>query len=341
MMRGFKNTDTLGFKRFFSYKGRSPTPKRLQEIQREKIKIMLLYPVKNNLRDILIFVFLVCFFITLIILVPFSDFLWEFIPDPYSFYIFLFLYISLYAFTWFTFYRIASDGRFYASYYNTWAVVVRHLSSKNEGKKSDLNLDLFQLNYNMLRKSLKNRIRLLRANFLTYDYEISRINRDIDTFFDATTKILFRRKVMATQFFPHDEYDISMKETEIQSQLSDYRWQNTKGRPPGEYELEAREGEGIDYRTIDVFLQYFGDIIIRKPRKKAMNTAAIGELFRSWNSIVEKINKDIFEESKNDVEKFYDERQERRSLLLKTLFELSVLLMVGIISGLLVYYFTI
>ena len=265
MMRGFKNTDTLGFKRFFSYKGRSPTPKRLQEIQREKFKIMLLYPVKNNLRDILIFVFLVCFFITLIILVPFSDFLWEFIPDPYSFYIFLFLYISLYAFTWFTFYRIASDGRFYASYYNTWAVVVRHLSSKNEGKKSDLNLDLFQLNYNMLRKSLKNRIRLLRANFLTYDYEISRINRDIDTFFDATTKILFRRKVMSIPFSPHDAYDKFMEDFEIQLRLADDRGQNSEP-PPNEYEFEAWEIKEIDFWTIDRFLQYFSDVIEAVPQ---------------------------------------------------------------------------
>jgi hypothetical protein len=225
------------------------------------------------------------------------------------------------------------DWLFYESYYDTWEVVVRHLSSKNEGKKSNLNLELFQFNYNMLRKRLKKHIRLLRPNYLTYDYEISRITRDIDTFFDATIKILSRRKVMAIPFSPHDEYDIFMEEAEIQSQLSDYRWQNTKGRPPGEYELEAREVKGIDYRTIDVFLQYFGDNIIRKTRKKAMNTVAIGELFRRWNSIVEKLNKDIFEESKNDVEKFYDEKQERRSILLKTLLDASILLILGLITG--------
>ena len=192
MMRGLKNTDKSGFKRFFSiikeylehfYKGRPSTPKRLQEIQWERLKIQFLYPFKNNLRYILIFfVFLVCFVIPLLRLDPFSDFLWESIPYPYSFYIFSFLSISIYVFGWFILYRMVSDMGFYTSYYNTWDVVVRHLSSKNEGKKSDLNLELFQLNYNMLRKGLKKRIRLLRANFLTYDYEISRINRDIDTF---------------------------------------------------------------------------------------------------------------------------------------------------------------
>jgi hypothetical protein len=57
--------------------------------------------------------------------------------------------------------------------------------------------------------------------------------------------------------------------------------------------------------------------------------------------IVKKVNEPIFEESKKDVEKYYDEKRERRGFLLKMLFELSVLLMVGIISGVLAYYFTI
>jgi hypothetical protein len=207
------------------------------------------------------------------------------------------------------------------------------LSSKNEEKRSDSNLERFQINYNILRKLLKKRIRTSRVNFLTYDYEISRINRDIDTFFDATTKILFRRKVMSIPYSPHDEYDIFMEDAERQSQLSDYECQNTEGAPPSEYEFEAWEIKEIDFRSIDKFLQYFGDIIVRIPRKKAINTVAIGELFRSWNLIVENLDKDIFKESKNDVEKYYDERRERRGFLLKTLLDLSILLILGLITG--------
>jgi len=213
-------------------------------------------------------------------------------------------------------------------------------SSKNEGNRSDLNLERFQINYNRLRKCIKKRIRTSRGNLLTYDYEISRIVQDIDTFFDATTKILFRRKVMYIPFSPHDAYDKFMENIEIQSRLADDRWQNIEP-PPNEYEFEAWEIKEIDFGTIDRFLQYFSDVIIRKPRTKTINTVAIGELFRKWNFIVKKVNEPIFEESKKDVEKYYDGKRERRGFLLKLLFELSVLLMVGIISGLLVYYFTI
>ena len=326
MMRGLKNTDKSGFKRFFSiikgylkhfYKGRSSTPKRIQEIKKERAKFMLLYSFKNNLASTLISL---CLF----------TFLFFKVPSPH--------YVLAYVIAWLLLYPFLSDFIFCAAYYNTWEDVARLLlSSKNEGQKSDLNLERFQINYNRLRKCLKKRIRTSRGNLLTYDYEISRIVRDIDTFFDATTKILFRRKVMSIPFSPHDEYDMLMEDIEIQSRFDD--WCQNIEPPPDVYEFEAWEIKEFDFRTIDKFLKYFGDIIIRKPRTKAINTVAIGELFRRWNLIVKKVNEPIFEESKKDVEKYYDEKRERRGFLLKMLFELSVLLMVGIITGIIILPF--
>ena len=300
---------------------RSPTPKRKKQIINERVKIIVLYPFKNNLlsTSISLCLFTVLFFIS--------------IPSPY--------YLVIYVIAWWMLYPFFSDFLFYASYYDTRNAVARLLpSSKKEGQRFDLKLERFQINYNRLRKGLKKHIRASRGNLLTYDYEISRIVQDVDTFFDATTKILFRRKVMSIPFSPHDEYDMRLEDIEIQSRLADDRWQNIEP-PPSEYEFEAWEIKEIDFRTIAKFLKYFGDIIIRKPRTKAINTVAIGELFRKWNLIVKKVNEPIFEESKKDVEKYYDEKRERRGFLLKMLFELSVLLMVGIISGVLAYYFTI
>ena len=60
---------------------------------------------------------------------------------------------------------------------------------------------------------------------------------------------------------------------------------------------------------------------------------AIGELFRKWNLIIEKLNGDLFKESKEDVERYYDERRERRGFLLGKLFELLVILVVTVIGG--------
>ena len=233
-------------------------------------------------------------------------------------------------------YHFYSDFIFYCSYYNTWEFVANILLlSKSDRQKADLNFESFQVNYNKLRKNLKKRIRGSHGNLLAYDYEISRIIRDIDIFFDATTKILFRRKVMSIPFSPHDGYDLFIVDTERQSRLSDDRWQNIEP-PPSEYEFGAWEIKEIDFRTVDKFLRYFGDIIIRKPRTKTINTVAIGELFRRWNVIVKNLNKDIFEESKNDVEMYYDERREKRGLIFKTSYELLVLLTVGVIVAVIV-----
>ena len=333
MVSELKNTDGAGFKRVFSiikrrlghfYVGRSSTPKRLQEIRKERIKIMLFYPFKNNPTTTLISLSL--FIFTFIFWFSTKQ------PDPYSV---LYLLVTYYT-ALLMLYPYYSDFKFYGSYYDTWEFVTSLLLlSKSDRQKSDLNFESFQVNYNKLRKTLKKRIRGSHGNLLAYDYEISRIIRDIDTFFDATTKILFRRKVMSIPFSPHDEYDIFIADTDRQSRLSDDMWQNIEA-PPSEYEFEAWEIKKIDFMTIDKFLQYFGDIIIRKPRTKAINTVAIGELFRRWNLIVKNLDEDIFEESKNDVEKYYDEKREKRGLILKTSYELLVLLITGIIVAVIV-----
>lgn len=327
MVSELKNTDGSGFKRFFSiikrylghfYIDRSSTPKRLQEIRKERIKIMLFYPLKNNPTT------------TLISLALFIFTFWFFAkqPNPYL--------LLTYSIAWLILYPVYSDFIFYRSYYNTWKFVASILLlSKSDRQKSDLNFESFQVNYNGLRKNLKKRIRGSHGNLLAYDYEIGRIIRDIDTFFDATTKILFRRKVMSIPFSPHDEYDIFIVDTERQSRLSDDMWQNIEP-PPSEYEFEAWEIKEIDFRTVDTFLRYFGDTIIRKPRTKTINTVAIGELFRKWNVIVKNLNKDILEESKNDVEMYYDERREKKGHILKISYELLVLLTVNVLVAVIV-----
>jgi len=52
--------------------------------------------------------------------------------------------------------------------------------------------------------------------------------------------------------------------------------------------------------------------------------------------IVKNINQTEFEESKEDVEKYYDEKHDRRGFILGKFFNLLVLLMVAVISGVIV-----
>lgn len=174
--------------------------KGIQTIRKERVKVSILNSFKNNLTYNLISILLFVFF-----------FLSPNQSSPYYLLIYFIAVLMLYPFF--------SDLFFYASYYDTWENVEGLLSLNKNEEKYDLTSEKFQINYNKLRINLKKRIRSSGGNLLTYDYEINRIMRDIDTFFDATIKILLRRKIMSIPFSPHDEY--FMKEIQEQSHLND------------------------------------------------------------------------------------------------------------------------
>jgi hypothetical protein len=274
---------------------------------KERVKILLLYSFKNHWlpSSISIIIFILFFILNHVR------------PNPYNILLYLSAILLLLPFV--------SDVRFYASYFNACYSVKRLLE-----ETSDLNLEKFQRDYNELRKLLKKRI-VFSGNILTYDYEISRIIHDIDTFFDATIKILFRKRVMSIPFSPHDAYYQFIEREEIQSRLYDDRWQNIEP-PPSEYEFEAWEIKDVNFRTIDTFLQYFGDIVIKKPRVRTINTVAIGEIFRRWSEIIKKIDPKTFDESKRDVELYYNEKRERSGFFLTKVYELFIAMLIALIT---------
>lgn len=295
--------------------GLEDSPKILKEILKERIKVSATNSFKNNL------------FYTLISILLFILFLFYF-KNPYSLVIYILAFLMLYPFL--------LDLFFYASYYETWESLTRLLSIGKNEKENDSNLEKFQINYNNLRKNLKRRISSSRGNLLTYDYQVGRIVRDIDTFFDSTIKILFRRKVMKIPFSPIDEYDLYIEDIKEQSHLDESKWMP----PPNNPEHESWEFKNVDLNTINIFLKYFGDTVIRKPKTRGINTIAVGELFRKWNSIVKDKNADLYEESKCDVDKYYDEKREKRGFFLKTIYDLLVLLISGVFVQVVIYFVT-
>ena len=217
--------------------------------------------------------------------------------------------------------------RLYESYYYTWESVEKLLlTNRTDEQEYDLYLENFQMNYNKLRKRLKYYLQSSSANFSTHNYEISRIIQDIDTFFDVTIKILFRKKIMTIPFCHEDEQDMFIEAVERQVELDYERWKSTKE-------------DVIDFNTINEFLKYFGNIVIRKPRTKVINLIAIGELFRKWNIIIEKFDNEIYKQSKKDVEYYYDKRQDRTDFLIKIGFEILIVFTITITTGLLLNIF--
>jgi hypothetical protein len=275
-----------------------------KEEQKERVKIVLFYPFKNRWRSSLSSIFLFALFYVLN----------RIQPNPYNLLLYFLAIMLLLPYV--------SDVAFYESFFDARDAVKKLLKDA-----SDLNLEIFQKKYNKLRKSLRKRIVSSSGNILTYDYEIGRIVHNIDTFFDATLRILFRKKVMSIPYSPHDEATEYMVREKIWIQ------QPLDEEPQDLYEAMTCSVKEVNFVFVDEFLRFFGDVAIKKPRTRGVNTVAIGEFFSRWNSMIETVDPKIFAESKGDVEKYYDEKRERRGLLLEEVFKLSFTIVLGLIIG--------
>lgn len=250
-------------------------------------------------------------------------------------------------------YPFFSDLSFYGSYYDVLESTERILMfQKNSTEEYNINLERFQKHYHSLRKKLKNKIRTLcDGNFLSYDYEISRISRDIDVFFDSTTRILFKKKLLTIPYSPLDNSNMFIEEINKQLNFTDftykynhstlgkdlklnnYQYSDDTEKPDDSRLWDFKE---VDFNMIRVFLNYFGDIVIRKPQLKTLNTIAIGELFRRWNTNIEYLEKANFEETKEDVYRYYNEKNENKRVLFSQIYNIIFLLLIGIVTSFIV-----
>ena len=226
-----------------------------------------------------------------------------------------------------------SELKFISLYYSTCYSIMHILHSKQK-KKQDSYLEKFQINYNNLRKQIKKRIISSKGNFLTYDYEIKRIVHEIDTFFDSTTRILFRRKIMGIPYLPREEIEQYLEKTARQHYTYDQKLDVYDQYDPDNHEIKV-----INFTSIKEFMRIYGKLIIKKPRKKVINTVAIAEFFRKWNSVVNQLEPEIFEQSKKDVDKYYSKKQERQNYLFSKLYEIFVIFLITITTGIILNIF--
>ena len=187
---------------------------------------------------------------------------------------------------------------------------------------------------------MKKQIISSKGNFLTYDYEIKRIIHEIDTFFDSTTRILFQRRIMWIPYLPIDELKIINEEIAVQSYIDYKEWEDINPlddvKDSDEFNPDNYEIKAINFTSMKEFMRIYGDLKIKNPRKKALNTVAIAEFFRKWNSVVNKLEPEIYQQSKNDVDGYYSKKQERRNHLLSIAYEIFFIFLITIISAVLI-----
>jgi hypothetical protein len=286
----------------------------IKDLKKERVTMIFSRSIQRNHLTIL------CSFVLIIIFRLFYG-------NPIS----IIIYLAAFGFM----YPFYLDVKFYASYYDVLETTEKMLTiNKNDVDVYNKNLNLFQKRYHILRKKLKNKIRsLCDGNFLSYDYEISRISRNIDVFFDSTTRILFKKKLLRIPYSPEDDSTVYLKDKTIDSKRSNirYYYNATKKSDIG--------FEEVDFNMIKVFLKYFGDIVIRNPQPESINTIAIGELFRKWNQNIKYLDEESFEETEADVKRYYNEKNEQKRVLFSQIYNIAFVLLIGIISSVIVQLF--
>lgn len=177
-------------------------------------------------------------------------------------------------------------------------------------------LNALQVRINKVRANLKDFINLSEIRTLPlYNYELSRLQKKIDVFFNSISEILF----------PTQQVFSKAEKIEQQQTLAYYQAEEhpTEDELAEEFE-EAQKAElGIiewfDRSALDEFLQFLGDSLFVPTRKRSpfsyrhpINLILLSKFFGYWNSVLSKCrNCNVYEKAEKDIEEYYKLMSER------------------------------
>lgn len=192
------------------------------------------------------------------------------------------------------------------------------ISDIRKARKEDRDFRSVQVNISRVRRNLRDYINY--SEVLTPpipDYEIDRLQRSIDIFFNSVSQVLFPNPYVFS------------RAQEKERQLISYYWESREH--PTEEEIEehfeemARSEEGVisyfDFEALIEFLWYLGDILFSRTKayspfssKHPINVIALGNFFNHWNSVISycKNTKVVYNRVKQDIEKYYEEFEKRK-----------------------------
>jgi len=186
---------------------------------------------------------------------------------------------------------------------------IEKLDKKKEPQKYTRYL---QMDINRLRSMLKQFIDFSEIiSPPIYNYEMDRLQRRIDIFFNSTSEVLF------------PAYGVFSEAQRIEAEY--YESQIPPDEEMEESGQEPNTGKifNFDYHALDEFMEYLGKVLFESVRpyspfsyRHPINLIRLSRFFEKWNSIVAScINcKKIYSKAEEDVEKYYKEigRMERQ-----------------------------
>ena len=182
---------------------------------------------------------------------------------------------------------------------------IKHLRERS----NERDIRLLQINIDGVRINLKDLISY--SNILSppiYNYELDRVQKGIDIFFNSISEMLFPVKRPFSR----------AQKIEQQETLDYYESQEhpTEEEEAEAYEEAQRHDRGeidwFDRETLDEFMEYLGDTLFVKTEpyrpfsyRHPINLIEISGFFKTWNSLVLYCSKEIFEKTENDIEEYY------------------------------------
>jgi hypothetical protein len=182
--------------------------------------------------------------------------------------------------------------------------------------------------FNKFRKRLKNHISKVNSPLLSKDYIEDSTFKSIDIFFDVVIQHFSQIRVY-THALHEDwmEYRHDIKLATIEEIIAD------------------NEIDGINYNTTMCFLCSFNDTFIESPKPLSTKIVAIREFFALWNQTLFHYKADLFEESKEKINEFYDKKYQKYESLISTIYRISenlfaalMSIIISIVAGIILYY---
>lgn len=186
-----------------------------------------------------------------------------------------------------------------------------------------------------------------------YGYELQRLQKGIDVFFNATSEVLFSKPNIFSR-----AQKIEQKEQELQQIIDRY---SESGNPTEDdlceqFEEKQKDEEGIidtfDFLALDEFLIFLGDTLFARTEKFSpiafkhpIDLITLSRFFDNWNSVVSSCDncKSAFEKSRRDIEKYYRllgrrelHRKQRMSRLMDNVMVVIVSVTLSIIANYLI-----
>jgi len=223
---------------------------------------------------------------------------------------------------------------------NTFILNVRsdiaNLNKKKDGQKYTRYL---QMDINRVRSILKQFIDVSEIiSPPIYNYELDRLQRRIDIFFNSISEALF------------PSYGVFSEAQRIEAEYHESQIPSDEEIEESGQEPDTGEIFDFDYCALDEFMEYLGKVLFEYVRpyspfsyRHPINLIRLSRFFEKWNSIVASCGncQKIYAKAEEDVEKYYKEigRMERqRKQRMRSLTDNVLIVIVSVVLSTIVGY---